>query len=162
MDKLMAKIAATVNVDVDELKQSVEETKDLYSYDERVMQRQAVINFFTTYIAPEEPRQLPNESKVKYTKRLTDFEAKKNAWKFKVCQSCKQKFVYAYHYTGVEYCSLECLDATLRKIGLKLTVGRDLRKRWGIHHPAVVSSDALAILEDLYGPCGPSLDVPDE
>jgi hypothetical protein len=151
MAKLMEKIAKQVNVDAAELAQKAEETRNLYSHDEAVMQRQAVINFFTTYVAPEEPRRQPNESQVKYAQRVSDYNNARNEWKFDTCLGCGERFVYAYHYRGVHHCSLECLDATLRKIGIKVTSGRDLKKRWGVHHPAVVPADALKTLEHLYG-----------
>ena len=162
MAKLMEKIAKAVNVDATELQQKAKDTQDLYSHDEAVMQRQAVINFFTTYVAPEEPRQRQGETKLKFAERLAKYHNEKNEWKFATCEGCKERFVYAYHYRGVRHCSLECLDATLRKIGISLTIGRDLKKRWGQNHPAVVPADALKILEQIYGPSAESSDVPEQ
>lgn len=159
MAKLMEKIAAITQSDAAELAKQAEETKDLYSHDEAVMQRQAVINFFSTYIAPEEPRQKPGEHKVTYAKRVAAYNNARNEWKFRDCLGCGQRFVYAYTYAGVSHCSLECLDASLRKIGLKVTVGRDLKRRWGLHHPAIVPANALETLERLYGLSSSSHDV---
>lgn len=162
MAKLMEKIAKVTQTDAAELKKQAEETKDLYSHEETVYQRQAVVNFFTTFILPERPVSRQGESKLAYAKRLAEYETKRNTWRFRTCKGCGQEFVYAYSYDGVAHCSLECLDSELRKIGLSVTVGRDLKKRWGLHHPAIVPSDALKTLRRLYGLSSSSNDVDDE
>lgn len=159
MAKLMEKIAAQLAVDSDELKEQADATKDLYSYEESVYQRQAIINFFENYVAPEEPRPRQGESKVAFAKRKSDYEKKRSEWRIRECKGCGNRFAYAYTYDGVRHCSLECLDATLHKIGISLTIGRDLKKRWGQYHPAVVPADALETLERLYGPLTSSSDV---
>lgn len=151
MAKLLAKIAKVTQTDEKELKEIAEKGKDLYSYDEAVMQRQAIINFFEYWVAPEEPRQKQGETKTAFAKRKADYENARNEWKFEICKGCGEQFVYAYHYRGVKHCSLECLDASLRKIGLELTIGRDLRRRWGHYGPAIVPADALETLKRLYG-----------
>lgn len=162
MEKLLAKIAKHTQTDVTELKAAAKESKDLYSHEERVFQKQAIINFFTNYIAPEKPVSRQGESKVAFSKRLAEYERKRAEWRIRTCKGCKLEFAYAYSYDGVAYCSLECLDEALRKIGLELTVGRDLKKRWGLHHPAIVPASAFETLRNLYGHDALMLDDPSQ
>lgn len=150
MAKLLEKIAAVTDTQATELAAEAERTKDLYSYDEEVLQRQSVLNFYETFVALEEPKKELNESKVSFAKRVTEYNNLKNSWNFAICKGCSQKFVYAYQYRSVSYCSLECLDAGLRKIGLSVSVGRDLKRRWGRYHPAIVPATALETLEQTY------------
>lgn len=150
MDKLLAQIAAVTGESVEELKEVAEATKDKYTSEERTYQKEAVINFFHTRIANPEPKQRQGESNAAFAKRYADWQKSYNSWKFKTCKACGQEFVYAYNYEGVAHCSNECQDASLRQIGLELTVGRDLKMRWGIHHPAVVPASVLSILREVY------------
>lgn len=157
-DKLLAKIAALTGTDATELKEKAK-VDNLYSFEEAVMQKQSVINFFRSRYLMEEPRLRPNETKVSFAKRQAEWQAAYNEWKIRKCEGCGLDFAYAYTYDGVSHCSLECLDTTLRKIGLSVTPNRDLKKRWGLHHPAIVPADALETLRQIYEPSSSSLDA---
>lgn len=135
-DKLSEKLAAFLNMDVEEVK---EKAKQLYSYEETILEMQSVINFYKARI---QPKQGPKESDADFDKRYQE-------WRIKTCEGCNLEFAYAYTYDGVKFCSLDCLDGELRKIGLKVTYGRNLKQRWGRYHPAIVPSSALGILQSL-------------
>lgn len=150
-EKLLAKIAKLTGTDATELKEKAK-VDNLYSFEEAVMQKQAVINFFKSRYLAETPRQKMGESKVAYAKRLAEYNTAYQEWRFRTCEGCGLEFAYAYTYDGVSHCSLECLDTTLRKMGLSVTPNRDLKKRWGYHAPAIVPADALETLRRLYEP----------
>lgn len=135
-DKLSEKLAAFLNMPVEEVK---EKAKQLYSYEETVLEMQSVLNFYKARI---QPRQGPKEPDAEFDKRYQE-------WRIKECEGCHLNFAYAYTYDGVKFCSLDCLDGELRKIGLKVTYGRNLKQRWGQYHPAIVPSSALGILQSL-------------
>lgn len=140
-EKLLAKIAAITNSDVEELKK----TRSLYSFDESVMEAQSVINFFYTRVQPREPKQRTGETKLAFAQRQVDYHKAYDEWRIRLCGGCKQPFAYAYHYEGVKFCSLDCLDGELRKIGLSVSYGRELSMRWGSHAPAIVPPSVLEI-----------------
>lgn len=118
-----------------------EEVNTLYDDETSYYEGQAVLNFYKARI---EPRLGKDEFP-------SDFDKRYREWRIKTCETCEEEFAYAFHYDGVKFCSLECLDSALHKIGLKVTRGRDLKKRWGIFfHPAVVPSTALGYLKELY------------
>lgn len=150
MNKLLADIAKVTNTDLETIKEA-HEASTLYSHEESVYEAQSVIGYYLSRVAPKPPEKKPGESQVDFNKRKREYEANYNAWRIKVCKGCNQEFAYAFGYDGVSYCSLDCLDSELRKIGLRVTRGRDLKKRWGVAHPAIVPSSALAALHDLYG-----------
>jgi hypothetical protein len=133
-ENLMAKIAAQLGKNVEEIKEAA---APLYTMEAKVYQRQAIYNYFTARVRPEKQ---PKETDAQ-------FEARQNEWKYKICENCKEKFAYAYSYDGVKFCSLECVDAALRKLGLQVTPNRDPKKRYGIAQPAVVPASVLATLE---------------
>lgn len=138
-DKMWAKIAALTGQDTDTLRR-IDKTSNLYSHTEQVLELQSVINFYKCRIKLErEPKETDIEFQLRY-----------NHWKFRTCKYCNSEFVYDYHYEGVAYCSLDCLDAELHKIGLQVTRGRDLMKRWGVFHPAIVSAPALEALRERF------------
>lgn len=144
-DKLFAKIAELLGRDTDEIKK-VSASANLYSQEEDIYEAASVWNFYKTRVALE-----------RRTKETDlEFQTRYNAWKFKTCKGCDQEFVYSYSYDGVAFCSLDCLDADLRKIGLQVTRGRDLKLRWGRYYPAIVPSPALANLRETY-PDAPGL-----
>lgn len=148
-EKLLAKIAALTGSDAQELKEKAEKS-NLYSHDEMVFESQAVINYFKAKILKRPPVRKQGETLLSYTSRVNEYEASVREWKVRDCLGCSMPFAYAYSYEGVAYCSLDCMDAELRKIGLKVTRGRDLRKRWGLYHPAIVPSEAYENLKKLY------------
>lgn len=148
MEKLLAKIAKVTNTDAEELKEK-QEQGNLYSYEESLFEAQSVINYYKARIARRPPTRKQGESLLAFTQRQLDYEKATNEWKVRVCEGCHNEFVYAYTYEGVKYCSLDCLDAELKKIGLQVTRGRDLLKRWGYFHPAIVPSSAYAILKKM-------------
>lgn len=160
MDNLLAKIAALPGVEssAEELKEASQKG-NLYSYEEKVFESQSVINFYRTRIQAKPPTKKPNESEIAFAKRQKEFEKAYNEWRFRICEGCGLEFCYAYTYEGVKFCSLDCLDSELRKIGLQVTRGRDLRLRWGLHHPAVVPSSALEKLRLLSDSSSGSDDV---
>lgn len=136
-ENLLAKIAEALGKDITEI---TEAAAPLYTTEARILQGQAIHNFFTARVKPE--------------KRLKEtdaqFQARYNEWQFKVCESCNLDFAYAYSYDGVKFCSLECLDAALRKMGLQVTPNRDVKMRWGMNHPAIVPASVLAELRTAY------------
>lgn len=149
-DNLLAKIAALTETDLDAVREAA--TPELYAVEDKAYVKQAAINFFYTRVKPEIPQQKPGESKPKYAARCAEYERAFNEWRFRECKGCKETFAYAYHYEGVLHCSLECLDAELRKIGVAVTPGKDPAIRWGNQHPAIVNSETLRSFEDAYSP----------
>lgn len=142
-EQLMGKLATVNNTTVEEIK-TENHIGTLYSLEEHVYEAQAVLNFFTARVKPFIGKDEPPAK----------FDARYREWRIRECKHCKDNFAYAFNYDGVAYCSLDCLDAALREIGLEVTRGRDLKKRWGeYYHPAIVSSGALATLERAYGHC---------
>lgn len=138
-EEILRKQAEAAGVSEEELKQSFG-IDTLYSQEEQVYEAQAVLNFFRHRIAPQMEK---GETEQK-------FDARYNEWRFKKCEGCKERFAYAFHYDGVKYCSLDCLETALAEVGIKLTRNRPLELRWGrTAYPAIVSSSALKILESL-------------
>lgn len=154
-ENLLAKIAAQLGKDLDEV---VEAALPLYSHEEEIMERQAIINFFKARVRPQKITVTVNGK----TRLETDaeFEKRYNEWRFKECKLCGSIFAYAYSYDGVGYCSLDCLDKELAKIGLSITRDRDIKKRWGPTRPAIVSASALESLQVAYPNPEGTFDVP--
>lgn len=154
-ENLLAKIAQQLGKDFDEV---VEAALPLYSHEEEVMERQAIINFFKARVRPQKIQVTVNGK----TRLETDaeFEKRYNEWRFKECKTCHSMFAYAYSYEGVGYCSLGCLDEELKKIGLALTRDRDVKKRWGPTRPAIVPASALESLQAAYPNPEGTFDVP--
>lgn len=147
----LEKFAAAAGLDSDSLKQEID-LDSLYSQAENMMEGQAVINFFKFRIKPILDGKKPGESTVKFNQREKEWENAYNEWKIRECETCHLPFAYALDYEGVKYCSLYCLDKELKSIGLHVTRGRDLRKRWGVsYHPAIVPSSAFDSLHQIYG-----------
>lgn len=147
-EKLLAKIAAVTGANLEELKEVA--SKKLHSHDEAVMEVQSVINFYKARVQPRPPEKRQGESELAFAGRQAEFQNKWNEWRIRTCEGCNQEFAYAYTYEGVKFCSLDCLDDELRKIGLKVTYGRDLMRRWGRYHPAIVPSSAFRTLKSLH------------
>ena len=158
--KLLEGIAKLTGSNVEDLKK-VAEAGNRYSHDEQIMEVQSVINFYRTRIQPKEPKQEKGENALEFAKRKVAYEKAYNEWRFQTCEGCNLPFAYAYHYAGVKFCSLDCMDGELRKIGLRVTPGRDLSLRWGKYGPAIVPSTALATLVELYPHSDGSSDVPE-
>lgn len=138
-EEILRKQAEAAGVSEEELKQSFG-IDTLYSTEEAIYEAQAVLNFFRYRIKPEMQK---GETEQK-------FDARYNEWRFKKCEGCGERFAYAFHYDGVKYCSLDCLEIALAEEGIKLTRNRPLELRWGrTAYPAIVSSSALKILESL-------------
>lgn len=70
------------------------------------------------------------------------FEARGRGFYTETCRSCNDQFVYAYNFTGVKYCSIPCMDAYLRSLGLSWSPEKAPGERWGRFIPAVISADA--------------------
>lgn len=143
-EKLLAGMAKVNSMEVEEIKETAG-LNTVYSHDEQVYETQSVLNFFQSRIAP----------RIEAKEPVAAFDKRFHEWRFKDCKQCRERFAYAYHYDGVAYCSLDCMDEALKAIGLQATRGRDLKKRWGARHPAIVPSTALAALETLYGSSAP-------
>lgn len=148
-DKLLAKIAAALGQDVDEVKAVAK--PELATYEEKVLQRQSIINYFRTVYSAKEPVQKTGETKAEFAKRLTEYHNARNEWRRRICEGCGFEFIYAFNYEGVKFCTLECMDAELRKIGVEVTPQKGGPARWGpIKHPAVVPATAVKALEVLH------------
>lgn len=134
-ENLLAKIANLLEKPVEEIK----EARALYTEEEAALEAQSVLNFF------EWRRRLVRE------KGETDrvWEARQRVWQYKICKGCKEQFAYSYHYDGVAYCSLDCLQVALKEIGLSVTYGQPLMKRWGLRYPGIVPSSALKSVESV-------------
>lgn len=132
-ENMLAKIANLLGKEVEEVK----EARALYTEEEAILEAQSVLNFY------EWRKRLVRE------KGETDriWEARQRVWTYKECAGCKEPFAYSYHYDGVKYCSLDCLQAGLKEIGLKVTYGQPLMKRWGLRYPGIVPSSALKCVE---------------
>lgn len=135
---ILAGFANTMGKDEEVLKEQV---ATLYDAESNYYEGQAVYNFFKARV---EPRLEKNEFPADFDKRYRE-------WRIRVCEECEEEFAYAFHYDGVKFCSLDCLDNALKKIGLQVTRGRELTKRWGLFfHPAIVPSSALKSLKEIY------------
>lgn len=150
-DEILAQQAKAAGVSEEELKQSYG-IDTLYSQEEQIYEAQAVLNFFRYRITPLMEK---GETEQK-------FDARYNEWRFKKCEGCGEEFAYAYHYDGVKYCSLDCLEKALAEVGIKLTRNRPLELRWGrTAYPAIVSSSALKTLRSLPHSQSSDSDEPD-
>ena len=128
-------------IEVEELKEK-NNLGDVNTYDNIMYEAQATLNFFTARIKPFLEKDEPPAA----------FDRRYREWRIRECEECKEEFAYAYAYEGIKFCSLDCLAESLQKMGLRLTIGRDLKKRWGPHyHPAIVPSSAFGALQEVYG-----------
>jgi hypothetical protein len=132
-ENLLAKIANLLGKEVEEVK----EARALYTEEEAILEAQSVLNYY------EWRKRLVRE------KGETDrvWEARQRVWQYKQCDGCKEPFSYSYHYDGVKYCSLDCLQVGLKEIGLSVTYGQPLMKRWGLRYPGIVPSSAMKAVE---------------
>lgn len=156
-ERALAQFSTLAGVDAEALKENID-MEALYTEEDNAYEAQSVINFFEYRIKPllEKER---GESEKAFEDRK---EAAYREWKIRVCLGCDMPFAYAYNYEGVKYCSLYCLDTALEKLGLQVTRGRDLRKRWGVqYHPAVVPSSAFQALQSVYEDTCPTAFSPD-
>jgi hypothetical protein len=128
-ENLLAKIAALTNKPVEEIKQA----QALYTEEEAALEAMSVLNYYNW--RKDLVRQKDEPERI--------WEARQKQWRYKICEGCKAEFAYSYHYDGVKFCSLDCLQIALRKIGLEVTYGRSLMKRWGLTYPGIVPSSAL-------------------
>jgi hypothetical protein len=135
-ENMLAKIAALLAKPVDEIK----EARAIYTEEEAALEAQSVLNYY------EWRKRLVRE------KGETDrvWEARNRVWQYKQCKGCNEKFAYSYHYDGVAFCSLDCLQVALKEIGMKVTYGQPLMKRWGLRYPGIVPSSALKSLESVF------------
>ena len=135
-DNMLAKIASLLDKPVEEIK----EARALYTEEEAALEAQSVLNYY--HWRKRLVREKGESDRV--------WEARNRVWQYKTCEGCNQKFAYSYHYDGVKYCSLDCLQVALKEIGLQVTYGKPLMKRWGLTYPGIVPSSALAILESSF------------
>lgn len=62
-----------------------------------------------------------------------------------ICNNCKMPFAYNYRIKGVKQCSIQCMKAAMRSVGLEWRPDRTPAERWGPTVPAVVPPQALAL-----------------
>lgn len=141
-EKLLAQIAEVLEKPLDEVKQ----LKSLYTPEEIILEGQSVLNY---YRWRKSIRRNKGESEADWITRY-------RAWQYKICEGCGAEFAYSYHYDGVSNCSLECLQTSLRRLGIEFHPGRSLDLRWGFTYPGIVPASALKVLQPLFEP------VPDE
>lgn len=114
--------------------------KPLYSETETILEGQSIILFYQSRIQPL----------IEHGEKPEIFDKRFNAWKFKDCDGCGERFAYAYPYGGIRYCSLDCLEKGLADIGIRFSRHSDVKRRWGPSRPAVVPASALEALSDTY------------
>lgn len=146
-DNLLAKIAAQVGKSIDEIK---EVAAPLQSDEESAYEAQSIINFFYARVRPTQ--------RVKETD--VQFEARYKEWQFKKCKQCDLEFAYAYSFDGVAYCSFDCIEASLKEVGIIYSRHSDSKRRWSQARPAIVSGNALEVLRDAYQNSSGVYDVP--
>lgn len=144
--ELLQKQAAKKGTTVEEVKASVG-IDTLHSNEDMAYEAMSVLNFYKYRVQPLMEKK---ESEVQ-------FDARFREWRFKTCEGCHEEFAYAFHYEGVKYCSLDCLEKALAEIGIKFSRHRSLDRRWGLTaHPAIVPSSALKVLKERYQSSSPS------
>jgi len=134
-EKLLAQIAAILDKPVEEVKQ----LKSLYTPEEVALEGQSVLNYYHWRKGLQRRK---GESEAEWNSR-------QKAWQYKICAGCGSEFAYSYHYDGIENCSLECLQASLRRIGIEMHPGRSPELRWGFTYPGIVPASALEVLRPL-------------
>lgn len=135
-EDLLNKIASNLGM----TKEEAMEESDLTTFEDKMIEGQSVLDYYTWRRSLTKK---PKETDDQFNKRL-------DQWKYKQCKSCKETFAYNFHYDGVAYCSLMCLDQALRDIGLVFHYNRDLNKRWGYTHPSIINSQVLKLVEQLF------------
>lgn len=133
---MFAKIAAHLNIHPDEVRAA--SGISLYTEEEKILEGQSVINYYTWR---KDLERLKSEDEDAYKARYDE-------WRYKTCQGCNDIFAYNYLYDCVSFCSLDCLNTGLRKIGLKVHYGRPLIQRWGYHVPAVVPAPVVKLIQE--------------
>lgn len=134
-ENMLAKIANLLNKPVEEIK----EARALYTEEEAILEAQSVLNYYEWRKSLTREKGEPDRI----------WEARQRVWQYKECKGCKERFSYSYHYDGVAYCSLDCLQVALKEVGLSVTYGQPLMKRWGLRYPGIVPSTALKSVESV-------------
>jgi hypothetical protein len=99
-------------------------------------------------IKDPQPKLATDEEKILEAQAvLTYYMVRGKGFFIETCRSCKSKFAYSYNFTGVKYCSIECIHQALQEIGLSWTMGRPLDERYGRYAPAVVPSVAFSLVD---------------
>lgn len=125
--------------------------KPLYSQESQMYIGQSILNFFAARIQP----------RLEKGEKEFDFDRRYREWRIKHCKTCGEEFAYAWSYDGVSQCSMECLEKSLKDIGITMQRDRDLKLRYGCYsHPAVIPSEAYAILKEKYSEVAPDAFVP--
>ena len=96
----------------------------------------------------KEPLLTDEEQLLEAQSVLNYFENNKEGFYYEKCRGCGMKFAYSYHYKGIKSCSIECMAAQLRKIGIQWHYGRDLHDRWDRYYPAIVPGVVLELTEE--------------
>jgi hypothetical protein len=63
------------------------------------------------------------------------------------CLHCHRIFAYSYTSDSIKCCSIECMSARLRSMGLQWDPHAPLERRWGRYAPAIVPPQALEVLD---------------
>lgn len=135
-EAVLAKLAKANGKDIQEYKDEV----TLYSFEDYIYEAQAVYNFYDSRIEPC----------LRKDEKVEDFDRRAREWRIRVCRGCEEEFAYAFHYDGVSHCSLNCLEKSLERIGIKFSRHHDLQRRWGSKHPAIVPATSFAALKSVY------------
>lgn len=119
-EKLMAEMAAFLEVPVEEIEKKVPEK--LEQDGDKIREAQSVLNYF---------------------------RARGRGFKHKACEICKEKFAYDWDSDGISCCSFRCMAKKLESIGLKWNPHTPPDRRWGRTIPAVVPPSALKIVQQV-------------
>jgi len=141
---LMEQFAALNGQDAVENLEAVK-LQELYSTEGLMLEAHAVYNFFEARVQPF----------IEKDEKPSDFDRRYREWRFKRCKGCGEVFAYAWDYDSISFCSLDCLEADLEKVGIVFSRHKDLKRRWGKKYPAIVPSSALQTLQELH----PNLEV---
>lgn len=75
------------------------------------------------------------------------FDMKKD-FRTETCRMCNQEFAYAYYLSAVKCCSIPCMSARLREMGLSWDPSAPLERRWGRFVPAIVPPVPYEIIKE--------------
>lgn len=77
------------------------------------------------------------------------FETKGHNFTHINCRNCGELFAYCWNRHAIKYCSVQCADSALKKLGLKWDPTREQSLRWGSTAPIVVPAAALPHVQSL-------------
>lgn len=77
------------------------------------------------------------------------FESRGSGFRKLECEMCKLVFAYSYPVDTIKCCSVTCMAAKLKSIGLTWNLTKPYEQRWGKFVPAIVPPAALDFLDQL-------------